>query len=124
MNKCTIRFIRKNEVSAKDDMITIYEDEDFAEMYRIVFRPGDFKKTANEFYLDRARVLDYVASVLRTLPHDADPFAYVQVDTTLHPSILYNVYDLTCSEVRHMIEDTVDASLRRPVERIKLKSKA
>lgn len=124
MNKCTIRFIRKDAGAKADDIITFFEDEDFAEMYRILFRPGDYKKTANEFYLDRARTLDYVASILKTLPYDADPFVYVQVDTSLHPSILYNVYDLLNREIRYMIEDTVDVALRRPVEKIRVKSKA
>jgi hypothetical protein len=124
MNKCTIRFIRKNEGAKADDILTIYEDEDFAEMYRIVFRPGDFKKTANEFYLDRARALEYVASLLKMLPYDADPFAYVQVDTSIHPSILYNVCDLIDRDVRYIIEDAVDVAIRRPVEKIRVKTRA
>jgi hypothetical protein len=124
MNKCTIRFIRKDEGAKADDVLTIYEDEDFAEMYRIVFRPGDYKKTANEFYLDRARTVEYVASLLKMLPFDADPFAYVQVDTSIHPSILYNVCDLFGREVRYLIEDTVDVAIRRPVDKIRVKTRA
>lgn len=122
MSKCTIRFIRDTENTQGDDVITIYEDEEFGEMYRIVFRPTDFKKTANEFYLEQGRVIEYISSILKTLPYDADPFRYVQVDSCIYPSVLYNVSDLTWRNVRYTIEDTVEAALRRPVGKIRMKA--
>jgi hypothetical protein len=124
MNKCTIRFIYKDQSARTDDVIYVYEDSDYDEMYRIVFRPGDFKKTANEFYLDRARTIEYVSSILKVLPYDADGFSYVQVDSAIQPTVLYSVYDMLDRQVRYLLEDTIDAALRRPVEKIKVKPTA
>lgn len=115
MNKCTIRFIRKDQTSKKDDVLIIYEDEEFDEMYRIRFRPAGCD--AKEFYLEHGRAVDYVAGILKTLQYDADPFQYVQVDTPMTPSVLYRGDDL-CREVRYAIEDTISVALRRPIGRV------
>jgi hypothetical protein len=118
MNKCTIRLIRKSLRETDDDVVYVSEDSDFDEMYRITFRAAGLKK-ATEFYLDHGRTLQYIATVLKTLAYDADPFEKIQVDTAIHPSIMYRVSDLNDRELRHLIEDSIDAALRRPVELVR-----
>ena len=118
MNKCTIRLLRKN--NEKDDVIQIYDDADFEEMYRINFRANDLKKTS-EFYLDHGRTMSYISVILKSLSLDVDPFEQVQVETAMHPAVLYHISDLDDREVRHLIEDIVDTALRRPIEAIKRK---
>ena len=118
MNKCTIRLLRKSLSETDDDIIRVYEDPDFAEMYRITFRSSDVKK-ASEFYLDHGRTLGYISTVLKSLTYDADPFERVQVDTVLHPSVMYHVADLDDASVRHLIEDAIDFAIRRPVEHVR-----
>jgi hypothetical protein len=116
MNRCTIRLLRKTLNESDDDLIQVFDDSDFAEMYRITFRPAGAKK-ASEFYLDHGRTVQYVATVLKTLTYDTDPFEKIQVDTAIHPSVMYQVVEL--DDVRHMIEDSIDAALRRPIELVR-----
>ena len=119
MLKATIFVQRKNGTSREDDdIIKFYEDEDYHEMVRITYSTPDLTKD-NTFYLPIHRAITYLDDVLRTFRHDADPFEYVQVSTQIHPSVLYHVSDLDCTEVRQLIEDTVEAAIRRPVKRVK-----
>jgi hypothetical protein len=118
MNKCTIRFIRDTESVKGDDVLTISEDDTHADMFCLKFKPCGWK-SHNEFYMDRHRALDYIAGVLKTLPHDAEPFQYVQVDSALHPSVMYRVSDLYLRNVCYLIEDTVSTALIAPSYRMK-----
>lgn len=112
-HKCTIRLIRDSNKQREDDVIEMYDDEDFAEMVLIAFRPAHC--ASREFYLPVNRAVNYVATVLKTLTHDTAPFENVQVDTQIHPAILYHVGDLDDRDIRYLIEDTVESALRRPV---------
>jgi len=119
MLKATIFIQRKNGTSKKDDdIIKFFEDEDFHVMVRVKYSTPDLTKD-NTFYLPTSRAITSLDDVLKTFRHDADPFEYVQVSTQIHPSVLYHVSDLDCTEVRHLIEDTVEAAIRRPVKRVK-----
>ena len=118
MNKCTIRLLRKTLIKSDDDVIQVYEDADFAEMYRVTFLPAGAKK-ASEFYLDGGRTVAYISTILKSLTYDTDPFEKIQVDTAIHPSIMYHVSELDDREVRHLIEDAIEAALRRPVDMVR-----
>lgn len=119
MLKATIFIQRKNSSGVQDDdVIRFYEDEDYHEMVRVKYSSPELTKD-NVFYLPIHRAITYLDDVLRTFRHDADPFEYVQVTTSIHPSVLYHVSDLDITGVRQLIEDTVEAAIRRPVKRVK-----
>jgi hypothetical protein len=119
MLKATIYIQRKNSSSADtDDKILFYEDSDYHEMVRIVYSSPEMRKDSS-FYLTVPRAMGYLDDVLKTFRHDADPFEYVQVSTQIHPSVLYHVSELDCCQVRHLIVDTVEAAIERPVQRTK-----
>lgn len=119
MLKATIFIQRKNGSTRKDDdIIKFYDDSDYHEMVRITYSTPDLTKD-NTFYLPISRAINYLDDVLKTFRYDADPFEHVQVSTQIHPSILYHVSDLDCADVRHLIEDTVETAIRRPVRRVK-----
>jgi hypothetical protein len=119
MLKATIYVQRKNSNGVEeDDLIRFYEDSDYQEMVRIKYTSPEVTKDAT-FYLPVSRAINYLDDVLKTFRHDADPFEYVQVSTQIHPSVLYHVSDLDNTEIRHLIEDTVEAAIRRPVRRVK-----
>jgi hypothetical protein len=115
MIKAIIRFIREEGSEQRDDIIRIHE-EDGSGNFRVTFCAEDMRRS-NEFYADRSRVLDYISEVLVTLTYDTAPFESVQVDTAIHPSILYSVSDLTDGCLRRLVEDTVDTALRRQITR-------
>lgn len=119
MLKATIYVQRKDGTGKKDDdVIDFYEDDDYQEMVRIKYSTPELQRNA-VFYLPIPRAINYLGDILKTFRHDADPFEYVQVSTQIHPSVLYHVADMDNAEIRHLIEDTVEAALRRPVRRVK-----
>jgi hypothetical protein len=119
MLKATLYIQRStNSTPENDDVIHMYEDDEHRDMIRIVYSTPELKK-ATEFYLTIPQTLQYVSDTLRTMVYDAQPFEHVQVSTVLHPSVLYHVSELSCCKVRHLIEDTVETALRRPILRVK-----
>ena len=110
--KVTLFLQRKNLESKHDDVIEIHDDDEYVEMYRIVYRTPECKKKESVFYMTRSKTLAYIADLLKALTYDSDPFAFVQVTTRTYPSIQYQVPDLWDSNIRHLIEDMVDTSLR------------
>ena len=118
MLKVTLNIQRANGPSSTDDVIHMYDDDEFRDMVRIVYSTPEWKKSS-EFYLPISKAVDYIHSTLKTLTHDSQPFEYVQVSTSIHPSVLYHVADLDDCEVRYLIEETVESVLRRPVLRVK-----
>ena len=101
--------------SSNDDVIRVYEDDDYRDMYRLVYTAPDMQKDST-FYMTKSRVLTYVSDLLKTLSHDLVPFESIQVTTLIAPSVIYHVADLDRPEIRHLIEDSIDTALRN-VER-------
>ena len=110
MQLATIRFVRDERREREDDVIRIYAT-DCNDLFRVTFLAMDMKRS-NQFFATRHWATQYVSEVLSTLVHDTDPFNAVQVDTAIHPSILYHVGDLDDWEIRRLVEHTVDSALR------------
>ena len=117
--KVSLFIQKRNTTSSEDDIISIFESPDYSEMYRIVYKPGEFKDKRNQFYLSRHLLQDYISDVLKSLNSDSDPFEYIQVSTAQHPSVLYHIGDLQRTETRHLIEDMIMAAARTPVDVLK-----
>ena len=123
MLKLTIRFQRKTETPASDDVLMVYDDDEFYEMQRVEYKPAEYRKRY-QFYLEQGKTIEYISDLLKALRHDVDPFEYIQIDTAMHPSILYHTSDLDCNSTRWLIEDMVAAAIRRPIRIIKSKTDA
>lgn len=121
MSKCTFRFIRSSEGEGVkgDDVLTIMDDDLYADLLRVRFSPCELKTTQNVVYLDREGAIEYLSTILRTLPYDADPFELLQVETAIHPTVLYHVSDLKDRSLRYLIEDTVSNALRRTIDNVR-----
>lgn len=114
MNKVTLRLIRKTGGSRNDDLIRVFEDEECPEMYRITYRVADHRSgpKTTTFYMEHKTLMSYIADVLESLTQDIDPFHCLQVETAIHPSVLYRIdYGLDC----RLVEDTISTALRRVV---------
>ena len=119
MLKATIHIIRKDgNTAGDDDIIRFYDDDEYRDMIRIKYSTPDLAKDTS-FYLSVPNTLVYLNDTFKTFRHDSQPFEYVQVSTSMHPSVLYHVSDLDKPEVRYLIEDTVEMALRRPIFRVK-----
>jgi hypothetical protein len=120
MLKATLYLQRKAGVPGTDDVLRIYEDDEYVEMYRLVYETPELKRV-QQFYMSRHLVCDYLSDFLTSLRFDSDPFEHVQVSTAIHPSILYHISDLDNCRVRHLVEDTILMAMRTPVQNLKRK---
>ena len=117
MLKVTL-YIQRDGSSANDDTIRIYEVDEYDDMVRVTYSTPELRKDA-EFFMTVPNAMRYISDTLKSLRHDSSPFEHVQVTTQIHPSILYHVADLDDCCIRHLIEDTVEMAIRRPVSRVK-----
>lgn len=119
-SKVLLRMVYEGKGEAADDIIRIYEDEEYEEMFRVTFTPsGTSRKTVNQFYLTRSKVLDYINEILIALEYDTESCEWVQIDTPIHPSVMYHVVDIATSGVRHHMLDSIEHAMRANVERVR-----
>jgi len=117
MQKVKLFFTRR---TGSDDIVQIYDDETHVDMVRVVYTPGDHAKKSNEFHMTTRDVLSYVNNILRAMEHDTDPFEFLQIQTAIHPSIMFSVLDLG-RRVQDTLDDMIFQAIRVNVEEVKLK---
>lgn len=115
MIKASIYITRTNEPSSGDEKITISETEDSRDLFKVVYKTPEFR-ARKAFVTTESRVLDYVEDILESLQHDTDPFEYIQVDTIIHPPILYHISDLDEKGIRKLILGMIQTAMRMDVE--------
>jgi hypothetical protein len=110
MIKVTLFIQRELKNQEKDDIVRVHSTV-YPNMFKVVYSSPDMKKMT-QFTATRFEVMDYVSSILKSLSEDAQPFAYVQLTTAMHPSILYPVESLDDRTTRNDIEDIVYMALK------------
>jgi hypothetical protein len=118
MQKVKLYFTRR---AGADDIIQMYDDETHVDMVRLVYTPGDHTKRSHAFHLTSRDALSYVTDILKAMHNDIDPFEYVQIQTAIHPSILFSAMDVGSRRVQDVVEDMIYQALRVNVEEVKLK---
>jgi hypothetical protein len=118
MQKAKLYFTRRR---GADDIIQMYDDDTHVDMVRVVYTPGDHTKKSNEFYMTSRDVLSYVRNILHAMNNDVDPFEHVQIQTAIHPSILFSAMDVGCRRVQDVFDEMLFQSLRVNVAEVKLK---
>jgi hypothetical protein len=118
MLKVKLFFTRRN---GDDDIVQMYDDETHVDMVRVVYTPGDHTKKSNVFHLTTRDVLSYVNNILRAMGNDVDPFEFVQIQTAIHPSIMFSAMDVHSRRIQDVLDDMIFQAIRVNVEEIKLK---
>jgi hypothetical protein len=118
MLKVKLFFTRRN---GDDDIVQMYDDETHVDMVRVVYTPGDHTKKSNVFHLTTRDVLSYVDNIFKAMDHDTDPFEFVQIQTAIHPSIMFSAMDLSSRRIQDTLDDMIFQAIRVNVEEIKLK---
>jgi hypothetical protein len=118
MLKVKLFFTRRN---GDDDIVQMYDDETHVDMVRVVYTPGDHTKKSNVFHLTTRDVLSYVDNILRAMGNDVDPFEFVQIQTAIHPSIMFSAMDVHSRRIQDTLDDMIFQAIRVNVEEIKLK---
>ena len=116
-NVVTVYITKKDE--SNDDIITVENEDLHGFVFKVSFRPGEFRNTTNVFYMNRHDTIEYFSSIFKSFSHDVDPFDKVQLSTRMHPSIMYDVIDLEDPDVRWKIEDLIYQALRTEVESVR-----
>lgn len=118
MQKVKLYFTRR---TGSDDIIQMYDDETHVDMVRLVYTPGDHTKRSHEFYMTSRDVLSYVRNILNAMNNDVDPFEFVQIQTAIHPSIMFSAMDIGCRRIQDTLDDMIFQAIRVNVEEVKLK---
>lgn len=112
MLKATFYIQRTEGGSSSDDIVRMYEDEH--ELIRIVYSSPEFGgKKGRKMYVSMTKAIDYLGDLMKSLTYDNQPFEFFQVSTAIHPSVLYHISDLETPEVRHIIQDMTEMTLRQ-----------
>lgn len=88
-----IRIVRQNGVDSNDDTVVINH---LGDRFSLKYTYGDTQRKT-PFYLmltDRA-LLKWVRVLIRLLENDSEPFASIQIDFPVMPTIMVNVNELS-----------------------------
>jgi len=118
MQKVKLYFTRR---TGSDDIIQMYDDDTHVDMVRLVYTPGDHTKRSHEFYMTTRDVLSYVRNILNAMNNDVDPFEFVQIQTAIHPSIMFSAIDVGCRRIQDTLDDMIFQAIRVNVGEVKLK---
>lgn len=116
--KTKITFIRDGRLTGttSDDVLLIYSTTS-PDKFKLIFKPYEYKQYRNEFYMNATETIRYIHDFFQTLQYDIDPFSSIQVDTAIHPSILFHPSDFDNASSRERIEKMISTSLRTDVKR-------
>ena len=89
----SIRMIRKNGVPTNDDLVKITRVGDNKFCMKYTYGDTD-KKVPYQIILDDRMLLRWMRIVIRLLEKDSDPFASLQLDFSVMPSVMFHVEDL------------------------------
>ncbi len=113
MYRASVYFTRKDMNSYSDDRIIVTARNDSRDLFDVKYDTPDLKN--RKFTTSCSGVLQYVGDILNSMQHDMDPFEHIQVNTAVHPSVMYHVADMDDSEVRNLILDMMRDALRADV---------
>ena len=111
MIRATVLITRKDKGSAFDDKITVSQTSESSEVYSVSYYSPELRSTKT-FSASYTSVLQYVEDILTSLKYDTEPFAYVQVYTAIHPSVMYDVVDVDDCDARRVILNQIRDSMR------------
>jgi len=92
---------RKDQGTSEDDRIDVREFNESG-LYRVTYSTPEFRRSKT-FVATESQVLDYLEDVLFSLSRDTEPFDRFQLNTCIHPPVMYHVADLYEDDVRRMI---------------------
>jgi len=117
MHCFSVLFTRKDKGPSKDDRIRVSPNPDSRDVFDVFFQCPELRHS-RKFTATSSGVLRYVEDALVSMRHDTDPFERIQVLTSIHPSVMYHVCDMDDSDVRRLILNMLEDSLRYDVREV------
>lgn len=111
MYKVAFIITRKGENASNDDKIIVDNFGDERDLYTVKYISPEFT-TSKEFVANESQVLHYLEDVLTSIGKDTDPYHEFQLNTLIHPSVMYEIADLCDDEIRRMIMNMTYDCLR------------
>jgi hypothetical protein len=106
-----ILFTQPGKGPANDDKISICRYEGCSDIFRVKFHtPGVAQDRI--FLASFSGVLNYVEDTLRSMRCDVDPFENIQVNSSIHPAVLFHVSDMDESSNRDILLNMIRDTLR------------
>lgn len=117
-----LHFIYKNTRLDDDELIVerVVQTPALTEpMFKLAFTTttNSGNRVTYRSYLNRHRLETYVHSTLNSLRADHDPFEFIQVSSSVFPSFMYRVEDMSW-EMRETIMDVIMTTITSDVTRI------
>jgi hypothetical protein len=106
----SLLFTRPNKTSRDDDKIEVISYEDSRDVFEVKYHTPELKN-ARRFLGSFSNVLHYVEDTLISMRNDTDPFEYIQINTSIHPSVMFHISDLDESPNRDLIMNMVRDSM-------------
>ena len=110
-NTLIISFIRNVTNHSNDDALTIEPSKKSNTLYNIVYRDR-LNNIRNKSICTEGEILDMVENVFNLLPHDKDPFNFIQITAPSFPPVLLESASLSNFDVRESIYCVVRNTLR------------
>lgn len=121
MYTIVLRLTRTKEPEASnDDKIIVQHNTTYPNLFDVTYTTPELK-VARKFTADESDVMDFFSDTLRGVQTDNDPFGYVQLSTSIHPSFIFTVSDIDCG-VRCNIINMIRFALRADVRQKRIPS--
>jgi hypothetical protein len=117
-----LHFIYKNTCIQDDELIVerVVQTPTLTEpMFKMAFSTttNSGNRVTYRSYLNRQRLETYVHSTLKSLRADHDPFDIIQVSSSVFPSFMYKVEEMSW-EMRDTIMDVIMTTISSDVTRV------
>ena len=104
-------FTRRGKGCAHDDRIFVSPHEDSRDIFEVKYHNPETKKD-KMFLASFSGVLSYIEDTLTSMRLDVDPFEHIQLNSVIHPAVLFHVADMSEYENRDNILNMVRDSMR------------
>lgn len=111
----SLLFTRSGETARSDDKIFVSSYEGSREIFEVKYFTPELR-TGRRFLASFSGVLHYIEDTLVSMRNDTDPFESIQVNTSIHPAVLFHISSLDESPNRDLIMNMVRDSLWFNVE--------
>lgn len=106
-----VLFMQSDKGAAYDDRINIYSHEGSNEIFQVKYHSPDMRGD-RMFLASFSGVLQYVEDTLTSMCHDTEPFENIQINSSIHPPVLYHVSDMDDYTIRNLVMNMLRDSLR------------
>lgn len=112
MHCVTILFTQKDMSQSHDNKINVSTNQNNSRDFFHVRYDSPEYTFSKTFMSSFSGVISYIEDTLASMRYDTEPFEHIQINTTIHPPVMFHVSDLDDCEIRSLIVNMVSDSMR------------